>query len=386
MLPAPAVVRILGPAVGALAVIPLVLTTHAHKNTKPSARIVDPASNWPAVVRLLGRAAALSASALAIVLVLAREPFHEPNCTVYCGRNPLLITVAPAIVTIIQIITATFTIAWCVASWSGSDSTLNGRPMLSASTLRVLVAALFAVDLGVQVFTGTAEYLPVIIGGQLLLLALIHLMTLADQVWAARTRRQVRLLSADLASHARLGHVEEWLRRAAKDDSLRAVFPGVSEGDPAAHRTVVKSRGMTIAIIEHDPRSSYRVARAITPVVIMGINNDRLHALALAQYESLVRSRREIIHTADATRRRLERDLHDGAQQRLLLLGMTLAAHADRADSPDSDVCRTGVASAASALRELRKITNGASPPCWINSGSSRPFAPWPKRRRFRSN
>ena len=295
--------------------------------------------------------------------MLAREPFHEPNCTVYCGRNPLLITVAPATVTIIQIITATFTIAWCVANWRGSDSTLDGRRMLSASTLRVAVAALFAVDLGVQVFTGTAEYLPVIIGGQLLLLALIHLMTLADQVWAARTRRQVRLLSADLASHARLGHVEEWLRRAAKDDSLRAVFPGVSEGDPAAHRTVVKSRGMTIAIIEHDPRSSYRVARAITPVVIMGINNDRLHALALAQYESLVRSRREIIHTADATRRRLERDLHDGAQQRLLLLGMTLAAHADRADSPDSDVCRTGVASAASALRELRKITNGASPP-----------------------
>ena len=51
--------------------------------------------------------------------------------------------------------------------------------------------------------------------------------------------------------------------------------------------------------------------------------------LAVAQYESLVHSRREIIRTADATRRRLERDLHDGAQQRLLLLGMTLAAHAE---------------------------------------------------------
>ena len=40
-LPAPAVVRILGPAVGALAVIPLVLTTHAHESTKPSARMAD---------------------------------------------------------------------------------------------------------------------------------------------------------------------------------------------------------------------------------------------------------------------------------------------------------------------------------------------------------
>ncbi|HEY7176165.1 MAG TPA: histidine kinase, partial [Micromonosporaceae bacterium] len=83
------------------------------------------------------------------------------------------------------------------------------------------------------------------------------------------------------------------------------------------------------------------------------------------QVESLARSRADIIEATDAERRRIERDLHDGAQQRLVSLAMNLGiAHATITDAPEP--ARRAIAEAQEeallALAEMRALVRGLHP------------------------
>jgi signal transduction histidine kinase len=87
---------------------------------------------------------------------------------------------------------------------------------------------------------------------------------------------------------------------------------------------------------------------------------------ALAQrVESLARSRADLVDAADAERRRIERDLHDGAQQRLVSLAMNLGMARERLDG-ESEPVRQALAAAHDesvlALTELRQFIRGLHP------------------------
>ncbi len=90
----------------------------------------------------------------------------------------------------------------------------------------------------------------------------------------------------------------------------------------------------------------------------------RSEALAL-RLESLTRSRAEVVAAADAERRRIERDPHDGAQQRLVCLAMNLGMARERlAGAPEP--ARLAIADAHDeavlALAELREFIRGLHP------------------------
>ncbi|MFC4041526.1 AAA family ATPase [Dactylosporangium siamense] len=97
-----------------------------------------------------------------------------------------------------------------------------------------------------------------------------------------------------------------------------------------------------------------------------------LVATAIANAESraeLTTSRARIIATADQTRRRIERDLHDGAQQRLVALALQLRA-AQAALPPEFDASLdSAVAGATGALDELREIARGIHPAILTEGG-----------------
>jgi signal transduction histidine kinase len=101
----------------------------------------------------------------------------------------------------------------------------------------------------------------------------------------------------------------------------------------------------------------------------------RLVSLALANEETraqLAASRARLVSTADAERRRLERNLHDGAQQRLVTLSLALRrAEAKLASDPDG--AKTLVADArgelAVALEELRELARGIHPAVLVDRG-----------------
>jgi signal transduction histidine kinase len=81
--------------------------------------------------------------------------------------------------------------------------------------------------------------------------------------------------------------------------------------------------------------------------------------------ESLARSRADAVAAADAERRRIERDLHDGAQQRLVSLAMNLGMARERFEGETEPVRRAIAAAheeAIAALSELREFIRGLHP------------------------
>jgi len=81
--------------------------------------------------------------------------------------------------------------------------------------------------------------------------------------------------------------------------------------------------------------------------------------------ESLARSRAEIVVATDAERRRIERDLHDGAQQRLVSLAMNLGMARERfsdVPSPANQVIAEAHEEALMALSEVREFVRGLHP------------------------
>ncbi len=130
--------------------------------------------------------------------------------------------------------------------------------------------------------------------------------------------------------------------------------------------------GDDLAAIVHDPDLADQQAllEAAGSAVRLALENERLHAELRAQLEELRASRARIVRAGDDERRRLERDLHDGAQQRLLGLG--LALQLIRARAPE-DVTDALVAEAEDelreALRELRDLARGIHPAVLVDQG-----------------
>ena len=91
-----------------------------------------------------------------------------------------------------------------------------------------------------------------------------------------------------------------------------------------------------------------------------------------AQVTELEGARSRIIAAADAERRRIERDLHDGAQQRLVALALNLRMAEQRAEDGDpaaAELVRQAGEEANLALKELRDLARGIHPAILTNRG-----------------
>src|SRR5690606_4627558 len=96
--------------------------------------------------------------------------------------------------------------------------------------------------------------------------------------------------------------------------------------------------------------------------VMLGSNAD---PELTAQVTDLQGARSRIIAAADAERRRIERDLHDGAQQRLVALTLQLRmaeARAAAGDPQAAELIRGAGDEANQALKELRDLARGIHP------------------------
>jgi signal transduction histidine kinase len=103
--------------------------------------------------------------------------------------------------------------------------------------------------------------------------------------------------------------------------------------------------------------------------LLLGSNAD---PVLTAQVHELEDARSRIIAAADAERRRIERDLHDGAQQRLVALALNLRMAEQRVGSGDpgaSELVRQAGEEANLALKELRDLARGIHPAILTNRG-----------------
>jgi signal transduction histidine kinase len=93
-----------------------------------------------------------------------------------------------------------------------------------------------------------------------------------------------------------------------------------------------------------------------------------------ARIGELVESRQRVLSSAEAERERIERDLHDGAQQRLIALGILLGRTEERllADSPDGpavEFVRQAKVETRAVIAEIRALTRGLRPPILESRG-----------------
>jgi signal transduction histidine kinase len=130
----------------------------------------------------------------------------------------------------------------------------------------------------------------------------------------------------------------------------------------ARSATRIDHEGRPLAVILHDRAlaGDGRLLDTIAAAARLGTGRQR-------QLEELRESRARIAASADAERRRLERDLHDGAQQRFVLLALTLGSALRQLEQgPDEAGLRATLAQAADELRtglgELRELARGIHP------------------------
>ena len=98
--------------------------------------------------------------------------------------------------------------------------------------------------------------------------------------------------------------------------------------DSGRRSTFVERDGQPIAVLLHDPVLEYNaeLVRSVCAAASLALENERLQAELRARLVELQASRARLVEATDAERRRIERDLHDGTQQRLVSIAMSLGS------------------------------------------------------------
>jgi signal transduction histidine kinase len=166
-----------------------------------------------------------------------------------------------------------------------------------------------------------------------------------------------------------------WLpdRRAFVDATGRRVELPTDERRRAVTR--LDHEGEPMAALIHDPtlREEPELVEAAAAAARLALENARLQAELQAQLIAVRDSRARIVTATDAERRRIERDLHDGAQQRLLALALALRSaerrHHGHLDPELENVLGTAVSELQEAVEELRELTHGLHPTLLAEQG-----------------
>lgn len=132
---------------------------------------------------------------------------------------------------------------------------------------------------------------------------------------------------------------------------------------------------MPVAALVHDAHLSDEpgLLQEVLAAARIAVENEQLQAEVRAQLEDLRASRARIVETGDAERRRLERDLHDGAQQLLVALSYDLRVAQSRVEA-DADLELTTLLLSAgekaqTALGDLRELAHGIYPAILAEAG-----------------
>jgi signal transduction histidine kinase len=173
------------------------------------------------------------------------------------------------------------------------------------------------------------------------------------------------------AGRARPEQLAERLREALRAPALRVgyVLPGASGlvdelGAPldAAGAVPVVMGGESIGALRASGLSP-ELLREVADASATLVEVVRLRLELTAAVREVEASRTRLVHAGDEERRRLERDLHDGAQQRLVSLGMALRLAQRHLDSADlHGLIDETVAELGTAVAELREIAHGLRP------------------------
>ena len=250
----------------------------------------------------------------------------------------------------------------------------EGMAAVAATAFAVAVAGGLAVTLPGEVASPPAPGWHAVAGAVLLVLAAA---VTVPAFRAARARRVVARVAVAVAGDPRRSAADA-LSSALGDAALRVAYPAPDGTWRDRHGHVVALDGQEVTLVTDSGEDVAALIHASTaridPVAMteaaaaarLLLDTERLEAGALARVNDLSTARRLAVEAADAARADLERDLHDGAQQRLVALRYALGlagAHAERLPEP-GHAARLAAADQAAelALASLRDLAHGLSP------------------------
>jgi signal transduction histidine kinase len=252
------------------------------------------------------------------------------------------------------------------------------RPLVDSFAVGlVMIAALFSLS----VFVGSPSDVPAIETVRRATFFVVGLAPVAFLIGLLRSRLAVGPAIVSLGAEATRGNVVDALRTALRDPSLEVAYwvpeyeryadldgRAIELPTAASRATTLIDRddGTHVAALLHDSslRDEPELLDAITAAAGFALENARLHAELHARLEELKGSRARIIEAAQTERQRLERDLHDGAQQRLVALSLELGLLEERfaGDAEAKAALDRTRREVADSLRELRELAHGIHP------------------------
>jgi len=211
------------------------------------------------------------------------------------------------------------------------------------------------------------------------LVALVPCAYLLGTWWLRGGQRSIARLAVELDAGAEPERLQAALRHALGDPTLElyladaegawrsaaGTLTGPPVEDDARVVTTLEGRTGPLAAVVHDRalREDPGLVAAATAVLRLAVENERLSSVVRGQLEEVRASRARLVHTAEEERRRIERDLHDGAQQRLIAVALALQQARDEARGaaprasfvPRLDEVADELLAAVDELRELAR-------------------------------
>jgi signal transduction histidine kinase len=286
----------------------------------------------------------------------------------------------------VGVLLSVFTLALLVRRWlrASVPERRAGAPVLWAGS--AMFAAL-AISVGNDIFDHPLGPGPA--WTRSLVFASIPIAVLAVLLQRRLARGAVAGLVVELGAGATSVDLRKALGRALGDPSLELAYwvPASaryvgSDGSPVKLpqpgggrlATVVEREGEPIAALVHDPAlaENGELVQSVCAAAGLTLENARLQAELRARLAELQASRARLVTATEAERRRIERDLHDGTQQRLVSIAMTLALAELKlaADRPAvQPVLREAREALTVALAELRELTQGIRPAILVERG-----------------
>jgi signal transduction histidine kinase len=159
-----------------------------------------------------------------------------------------------------------------------------------------------------------------------------------------------------------------------RDEWVDSAGAAVALPDDPARRTPVERDGQPVAMLLHDPSLAEEpeLVQAVGGAAALALENERLTAELRATVAELRASRARIVESADAARRKIERDLHDGAQQRLVALALSLRLARAKLESDPAaaaELLDGASENLDGAIRELRELARGIHPAVLTSRG-----------------
>ena len=215
-----------------------------------------------------------------------------------------------------------------------------------------------------------------------LVIAAVPLALTVDLLRSRLARGAVAELVVQLRETRGPGKLRDALARALHDPSLSLAYwlPERSRyvdvdgrpielptGGDSRVATIIEREGRPVAALVHDAtlHDEPDLVEAVGAAAGLALENERLQADLRARLEDLRASRARIVDAADAERRRLERNLHDGTQQRLVSVSLALGlAESKLGSEPEAarQIIEEARQALGAALHELRELSQGIHP------------------------